>query len=307
MSRWPLWGMALLLLCTQSETSRHGDDQVPFEYEQIGTLNDAALREISGMALSQIDDDVLWVVNDSGDDALLYAISKKGNLVQTCRIKNAENQDWEDLASFTLADTAYLVIADIGNNVRHRDIFTLYILKEPRVVGGTVTASVPVDRIIRFQYQDGPRDCEAMAVDVDRNAIVILSKRNAPPLLYSIPLDANPDEIVVARLLGHVHSIPEPQEDEIVSYLDRFHAQPTALDLASRGHQVAILTYRRLFLYPRADDETLIETVNKEALMIEFPKLEQAESMCFDFDQESVLITSEQLPAPLIRITPTSF
>src|SRR5690606_6163574 len=52
------------------------------EYEapaRIGQVRYEALREISGIAASGQSDDLLWVHNDSGDEALIYGIRRDGS------------------------------------------------------------------------------------------------------------------------------------------------------------------------------------------------------------------------------------
>ena len=49
-------------------------------------------------------EDVLWAVEDSGNPARLYAISRRGRVLARFKVEGAKNKDWEDLASFDLDD-----------------------------------------------------------------------------------------------------------------------------------------------------------------------------------------------------------
>lgn len=44
----------------------------------VGTITNRAIREASGMACSHRRDDVLWILNDSGNPPVLYAVTTGG-------------------------------------------------------------------------------------------------------------------------------------------------------------------------------------------------------------------------------------
>jgi hypothetical protein len=154
----------------------------------VGFLEDDVIDEASGLAASHNDADTLWVINDDGP-AVLHAISSTGKKVARVKLADARNRDWEDLASFRLRGDAYLLVADIGDNLRRRDELTLYLLPEP----DTNTSRTSEVRRIRFHYPDGPRDAEAIAVDVAKERALILSKRDIPAVLYSVSLADSAD------------------------------------------------------------------------------------------------------------------
>ncbi|RQW02584.1 hypothetical protein EH223_12175 [candidate division KSB1 bacterium] len=75
-------------------------------------------------------------------------------------------------------------------------------------------------------------------------------------------------------------------------------------DILSDYSMLSVLSYRRVFLYPHQPDKPIINSLNSERVLIEHPALEQAEAMCFDTDNMSILITTEKLPALILNITP---
>ncbi|WP_430614957.1 hypothetical protein [Flavobacterium sp. JP2137] len=81
-----------------------------------------SLKEVSGMHLDS--NNLLWVVEDSGNKNELYALDSTGKLQKTLRITNATNHDWEDL-TYDAAENLY--IGDFGNNGNERQ--NLKILK----------------------------------------------------------------------------------------------------------------------------------------------------------------------------------
>ncbi len=55
-----------------------------------------ALNEVSGLE-TDVENNLFWMVNDSGNKSILYGLNAAGNIVKSIKIK-AKNRDWEDLA-----------------------------------------------------------------------------------------------------------------------------------------------------------------------------------------------------------------
>ncbi|MDX2411858.1 MAG: hypothetical protein QNK16_06705, partial [Woeseiaceae bacterium] len=137
-----------------------------------GRLKTKALNEASGIVRSHRQDDVYWLVNDSGKPRL-YAIDSTGRNLGHVKVDGAKNVDWEDIASFTLDGKAYLLVADIGDNERKRRDVTIYVVEEPEPGQGEAEIAWSFD----FSYPKGPRDAESLSVDIDNERILVLSKR----------------------------------------------------------------------------------------------------------------------------------
>ena len=254
-----------------------------------GNLANPQINEASGLAASRIYPTVLWVINDGGNDPMLYAVGIDGADLGTFRVEGARNYDWEALASFQLQDNAYLLIADVGDNWEQRKSCCLYVVEEPSITktGLNDDTSVRIAWQIRFTYEDGPRDCEAVAVDTDRQRILLFSKRSLLPVLYELPLQ--PVEADVIAVAQRVVTVPHFN-------------WPTAMDLSPDGLAAVVLTYRHVHLYFRRPDEDWSNAFKKQPQRIEFTQLNQQEAACFGYDAKSVYVTSEKRPAPLVRI-----
>ncbi|HEX6279129.1 MAG TPA: hypothetical protein VFZ49_03850 [Pyrinomonadaceae bacterium] len=98
-----------------------------------GRLESPDLREASGLAASRCQNGVLWTHNDSGDEALLFAIDTKGKHLGVWKVANAENRDWEDIAAVKTGEKCQILIADIGNNELDRQNLTIYRIDEPTI------------------------------------------------------------------------------------------------------------------------------------------------------------------------------
>jgi len=280
---------------------------------QIGKLTNPELREVSGMTASRRRPDILWVANDSGNGPRLYAIGLDGETYGVFHVKGVRNRDWEDLASFSIGGNAYLMIADVGDNRAKRQESDLYIVKEPILPRKQAPSrtELPLLRRIRFVYEDGPRDCEAVAVDLSLDRILLLSKRDPLPRLYALPLWPK-DEIskLTARFLVEISNIPIPSEEDLLEdpIFGRFRSQPTAMDIDSPGQIAVILTYNHAYLYERAPSERWETAFSRSPLMLKLPKLKQAEALCLGHEGQTIFVTSERrppseaLPAPLLLI-----
>ena len=77
------------------------------------------IEETSGL---EIVGDMLLTHNDSGGEASLYYLSKKGKILKKRKIQSASNKDWEDITR----DSKYLYISDSGNNYNNRRDLKIY-------------------------------------------------------------------------------------------------------------------------------------------------------------------------------------
>jgi hypothetical protein len=270
--------------------------------EKIGEISSGKIKEASGIAESKRQKDLLWVLNDSGNDAVLYALNTDGRLLTSVKIQKTENVDWEDLASFIYDGRPYLLIADVGDNAVSRDRFMLYVVEEPRI-GAKADTSVAVAWSICFSYPDSPRDCEAVAVDQKAEKILLLSKQDVPAGLYELPLRPEVADVVLAARTGEVTTAVRPNATAPKAAPNEQHSQFTAMDISADGSTVAVLTYRRLYLYTRSVGGSWLQALQSKPLIIEYPHLKQAESVCFSADGHSLFMTSEKAHAPILKIT----
>ena len=284
-----LFAAVCLAGCSGSDASADKASE-PLLFAVAGRLENEKINEASGLARSQRDPGVMWTMNDSGKP-LLYAIGKDGTHRGRVELKKSDNRDWEDLASFTLDDDPYLLIADIGDNSARHKKRTLYIAKEPRVDED----KTKVDWEIDFEYPDGPRDAESAAVDVENERILILSKRDIPPALYSVPLRPGEDGKVMATWLGIVESLPKPsrQDVEFAPRTKDWHWQPVGMDISEDNRAAVILTYRAVYYYLRRPGQDWFEALNTKPVRIGLGNFRDAEAVAFGDDARTVFVTGE--------------
>lgn len=281
------------------------------EAELAGSIEHPAVREASGMAVSRALPDALWVANDSGNDPVLYAINDRGEMIADVGVADVGNRDWEDLAAFRLDGVPYLLIADVGDNVARRTTCDLVVIRDPLLdrSPGLLPDAVSPAWTVTYRYPDGPRDCEAVAVDADRNQVLLLSKRNDPPELYTVPLRPDSVDVVVAERVGEAPSIPPPTAGDLLQPYGRFRSQPTGMDFLNAGRDLVVLTYKDAYLYRRADRENWSEVMARPPSVIRLPHpdtgvLPIREAVAVDPATGAIYVTSERSPAPLYRLDP---
>lgn len=238
---------------------------------------------------------MLWAVNDSGNGTWLHALDVRGADLGRTRLEDANAVDWEDMASFALDGQAYLLVADIGDNVAARRRYELYVVPEP--AAGAKSAA-PAWKIA-FTYPDGARDGESVTVDAQSERVLLLSKRDRPPRIHALPLrPPADDEPVVAE---HVGDLPEPATALAPAgpkrLLTKLYGQPTAWDVGP--HAVAVLTYARVEIWARSDGESVLDALARPPARFELAQMAQAEALALGPDG-TVYVTGEGRGATLL-------
>lgn len=291
-------GFVLIIIAACGAAAPPDDAIVP---EITGRLEDTAIREASGLARSQRTPDVLWVINDNGAKEFVHAIDRSGARLGEFNLRKSRNRDWEDLASFVEDEVPYLMIADIGDNNARRGHRTLYFVEEPIVEkNGKVTRAWEVD----YRYPGGPRDAESAAIDTRESQALILSKRDLPPRLYSVPLRADSDEPAVATRLGTVNSLRKPSRRE-VEYAPKtkdWAWQPVGMDISEDTFAAVILTYEAVYYYTRLPDQTWLDALNSKPARVGIGSFKNAEAIAFSDDKREVIVTGEAKHSKLLRI-----
>jgi hypothetical protein len=272
------------------------------EAKKIGSITADFLGEVSGIAMSRHSEDVFWVLNDSGNSATLYAIRQNGNVAGMINIQGVTNNDWEDIATFEYEGKPYILVADVGDNFAKRSKCFFFFIEEPdtKKIKGNSPITLKPSWSITFTYEDGPRDCESVAVDTVTGKILLLSKRDTPPVLYELPLTKKTEKNAVAKRVSVIKPLPLKNEgiDDFLSMSN----MTTAMDISSNGLNAVVLTYAGAYLYKKEKDEEWAKAFSGIPVEIPLPVMPQSESICFGKDASTIFVTTEQTPAPLYRV-----
>lgn len=265
-----------------------------------GLMAEPRQREASGLAASRAHDGIYWTHNDSGSDPILFAVDENGRALARVRLTGVKVEDWEDLASFELDGRAWLLVADCGDNFANRPRSVLHVLAEPSPAAptGPTAPAVAVAYSIHFLFEDGTRDCEAVAVDAAERTVWLVTKRDDPARLYRLPLAAaTADTPAVAKFAGTVEGLAHSRRSlrhRIMPAAFTMGRWPTALDFSADGTCALVLTYDAVLVYARAPGETWSEAMARPPKRLAPHTLPQAEAACFSRDGRSIYVSSEQ-------------
>ena len=295
--------MALLTACVACSRAPDEGEEPQSGSKLSGVLLDLQLNEVSGLAASRQHDDTLWLNDDGDNPPRLFAVDPHGGRKATFRIEGVTKTDWEDVAAFEIDGKHYLLIADTGDNGGLRRTLQLHVVEEPSTLQN---ARLEPAWSIAFRWPDGARDCEAVAVDPRRGEILLISKKRQPPELFSLPLHPPAGELLTASRLGSLEGMPPPDPERMRQAPSRakVDGQVTAAALSPDGATLAVMTYRYLLLYPRAQGGNWADAVSRAPRVSVLPWLPQAEALDWTADGRSLYATGEFIPAPLYRITP---
>jgi hypothetical protein len=257
--------------------------------EKVGKLDLPQVPESSGLTRSFANPGRLWTHNDSGDGPELYLFDPAGTLYATATLQGATNTDWEDITSFADGDHPKLLVADTGDNLRRRDSVTLWITDDPVADAHPTqdTIGLPVVRRITITYADGPRDCEAVAVDPASRQVVFISKE-----LDQTGKTHGPSGVYLADLDG-----PDSQTLNRVADLPLTLA--TAMDVTADGRRAILATYGNGYLWERRDGECWSQAFTREPATVTLPPRGLGESIAWSADGKSVYLTSEGIGKPV--------
>jgi hypothetical protein len=148
------------------------------------------LTENSGMVPAK--DSTVWFIMDRGNPDKIYQVNYKGDLLKELKVKNAKNNDWEDLAT----DGNNVYIGDFGNNSNDRKNLAIYKISDPNLERGDEIESEKIEFNYPEQTHFPPKKdkflFDAEAFFYCQNNFYIITKNRTQPfngeaLLYKVP------------------------------------------------------------------------------------------------------------------------
>ncbi|MBL8818582.1 MAG: hypothetical protein JNL58_21315 [Planctomyces sp.] len=286
MRRPPIFVVLILVLITASAIARHHHPQVPDNpaFTRLADVLDERITESSGIAQSISQPDAIWVHNDSGDKPRLFLVGLDGETRCVVTIRTKDPADWEDMCSFRANDANWLLIADVGDNAERRGNdgppCRLLIVPEPEIdwKGRELVLSTSPVLTIEFGWEDGPRNCESVAVDTETHEILLVTKtKPSEAALYTIPLNLTPGTLKATARRVCRAAIPFA----------------TAMDVSTDGRKMVVTTMISAVLVNREADETWADAWKKPLTVVTIPPQKQCETICFLNTGTEVLVHSE--------------
>jgi hypothetical protein len=211
--------------------------------------NNRELVENSAAAMSVRQPGVLFTINDSGNDPLLFAVDTTGANRGIWRVAGAQNVDWEaaSLGPCSEAESpntpfGCVYIGDTGENGPHQR--AIYRVAEPTADGGRGMVQA---EILLYAYPDQRHDVESMYVA--RNGDIVLITKRAlidgrgrlrPALMFRIPASAwKSTNRTIAQLSDSLPIVPGSAPLR----------QITDASLAPDGKHIAVRTYGQVFIF----------------------------------------------------------
>lgn len=263
----------------------------------VGTVANAALTEISGLAASRAHPGVLWTHNDSGDGPELYAMAADGADLGAFVVEGAEAIDWEDLAvgPGPEPDRSYLYAADIGDNNAARDPVTVYRVPEPTAVpsaGGTLAGT----ETVRLRYPGGPADAEALLVDPVNGDLVVVTKTyvGTARILRAPAASIVDGATVTLTDEGTITLTPPAGSNAALPGM-----AVTGGDISPDGSLIALRTYQTVLVFDRVEGGSVAEALLGSPCSGPQATEPQGEAIAFTADGSAYLTASEGSGVPL--------
>ncbi|SOJ56773.1 ESX-1 secretion-associated protein EspJ [Mycobacterium simulans] len=265
------------------------------EHSQGGPIKDPKLGEISGIVYSKKNPNVVWVHNDSGDGARIYAIdARTGETLGTYELKGIKAKDIEDISIGPGPEPgkSYLYVADIGDNGHSRNGgVTVHRIEEPTVTG---TAAHPTNtklsdvETFTLKYPNGPRDAEAFMVDPRTGDMLIIEKNyDGNPAIYRVSGDLEGGSTTTLQKVGTLQLPPGG------SYA------VTGADISPDGSQIAVRTYGKVLLWDRDPSADVWTALEEKPVTGPRPDEKQGEAIAFHPDGRGYTTISEGKNQPL--------
>jgi len=263
---------------------------------QLGPVESSLLKEISGVVASRKNTDVLWVHNDSGDSARIYAMSIQGRHLGVYNLVGANAVDWEDIAigPGPVEGQDYIYVGDIGDNNHQRSSITVYRVAEPQVSATQepVTVSLANVDALPMRYP-GPAvyDSETLLVDpVSGDLFLVTRDREGQGVarVFRNPAPHTPGVMVTLELVA---TIPLPFEVK-------------GGDISPSGDAVLLRLHSFTsdedgYYWPRAAGTKLWEAFSGPACLVPLVEEPQGEAIAFAAHELGYFTVSEGVSQPV--------
>lgn len=239
------------------------------------------LKEVSGIIYAP-NTDLLWTLEDSGNENKIYGLNPKGLIEKAITIDNTLNIDWEDI---TKDKEGNLYIGDFGNNDNTRKDLCIYKIdkksldKENTIPAYKVTFAYP-------EQKDFPPKKRDLFYDVEgffefKNHFYLFTKNRSKgfdgtTLLYKIP---NKSGFHQAKLMGKFQTCD-----------DYNHCAITSTAISPDESKVVILSHSKVWLFEHFQGDDFLKGTKTE---FDLHHYSQKEAICFK-DNNTLLIADEK-------------
>jgi hypothetical protein len=210
--------------------------------------------------------ELIWTIQDSGNDAELYGLNSNGKIIKDIAITNASNIDWEDLTSDKYGN---LYIGDFGNNNEKRKIFRILKINNKDLNNKSTKAE-----IIEFTLPKKQDSKDFEAFFLFDNSFYIISKETKKFIMLTVPNKVGRHEAVLYADFN----------------LDGKDNKITSADISADGKTVVFLNHDKLW---KLSEFTNADFFSGNIEDLKFEHNSQKEGVCFK-NNTMVYITDER-------------
>ncbi|MSQ82761.1 MAG: hypothetical protein EXR77_07575 [Myxococcales bacterium] len=268
-----------------------------------GKVGAPDLAELSGLAASVAQANLLWTHNDSDKPPRVFAIDGQAQLRAVVLLPTATVVDWEDIGIGPAADSTatQLFVADIGDNLANRKTITVYRFAEPKVAGQGAVAVHTVNQVavVALAYPDGAHDAEALLVDAITGDLYLATKAaNGKTKVYRA---AAPHSLTAVNALEKIAQLQFGSAPLLGVGAGAGDKEVTGGAVRTDGGAVVLRTKSTAFWWARAPQSGIAEAFLAPTCAIALPAEIQGEGIAFAADG-SLWTISEGASAQLWRL-----
>jgi hypothetical protein len=240
---------------------------------------------------------VYWTLNDSGNDADIFAIDESGASRGIFHVDNARNVDWEAMQLGPDGAGGFaLYIGDVGDNDESRRESAIYRFAEPEPMpAGTRNQESRTARAeaFRITFPNGPRNTEAMLVHPTTGEIVLITKdERGHSEVYRVPTPMDSRRPTTLQLVGRLD----------LSGLNSRGGLVTDASVSADARHVVVRTYTSGLEYDLAAGAALGSLWGQPSQVPRIFKLDDGghgEGVTYRLDGQSIVTITEDEPSSL--------
>jgi PKD repeat protein len=247
---------------------------------QVGTLGEAELVEASGLAAGRARPDLLWVHNDSGDVARVFALDATGAPVGRVRAEGLPDGDWEDVATGPHPVTGGPALWVVDNSESGLQV---HVFVEPDIAPGADVAAADL-LTLDLSFPDGvERTADALAVDPVTGDLLLAVAGDSATIDLWRAADVPAGGPVTLARVAQVG----------------LEGAPRALDFSPQGDRLLLRTADAAWLWLWDRNLDLSDVLSEAPCALPVPVEDDGEAAGFAADGSGVWSTSEGAAAPL--------
>ncbi|HEY9047089.1 MAG TPA: hypothetical protein VIN08_14390 [Ohtaekwangia sp.] len=247
--------------------------------KRLAELKKSKLDEVSDLAASVNNPGMLWAHNDSGNGADVYLVNEDLDIKLTCKLKDIDNRDWEDMTVGPGPDPnkTYIYIGDIGDNNARYEYKYIYRFEEPVLKPGEDKRLITSFDTICFKLPDRKKDTEALFIDPATKDLYVVSKREEPVVLYTLRYPYATNDTITAT------SIMTLPLKEIV-----------AGDMSADGKNILLKNYYHIYWWSASGYKPVSALLQEKPKEVPYKEEYQGESIAWARDGSGFYTISEK-------------